>query len=402
MTQRMLVLTPRFPYPLYGGDVLRIYRICEALSGFQLTLLSICQTKEEMEAELPQDSPFAEVHRVFLPKWRSYLSALKALVTGKSMQVAYYTSDAYAAAVEQLQGSHDAVLCHLVRSAPYARAFSGKRILEMTDYIPLTYARSNALKNKSLSLRRLIYTLEKERVDRAQNDLAPTFDLITFVSDVDSEMFRQSSKVPKERIATFSNGVSIEDRPFKGRRTGKTLAFIGTLKAMPNADAVTHFIRAVLPIVARSEPDIRLKVVGAVDDKFKARFQDCPQVTFTGPVSDLAGAVDDCVVGICPVRIGAGVQNKMLDYMALGLAAVTTSLGAEGLDGAAGSEYLVADEPEDYANAVLSFVRDTPLRERFALAGRKMIEDTYSWETRLSGLPDRVARATRHVEERVR
>ena len=79
MKKRLLVLTPRFPYPVVGGDRLRIYQLCKALSQqYQLTLLSFCDTKEEL-AYVPDDSLFTEMHRVFLPKWRSYLNTFFAL-----------------------------------------------------------------------------------------------------------------------------------------------------------------------------------------------------------------------------------------------------------------------------------------------------------------------------------
>lgn len=391
---RLLVLTPRFPYPLYGGDVLRIYRLCESLSQhFRLTLLSICQSPAEMNTELPSDSPFSEVHRVLLPKWRSYANALKALASGQSMQTAYYTSAAFRRTVQHLAPDHDVMLCHLARTAPYARGFDGIKVLELTDYIPLTYARSNAINGKGLSLRRLIYTLEQDRVDRAQNALAPDFDLISFVSDVDRAMFLESSGMDSGRVATFGNGVNLRERPFTPRREGKSIGFIGTLKAMPNADAVAHFVTQVLPLIHRVDPDVRFKAAGAVDEGFRAKYEGS-HVEFTGPVPDLAQAVSDCAVGVCPVRMGAGVQNKMLDYMALGMPAVTTRIGAEGLEGQDGDAFMVADDPQQMADAILALLADAPRREQLAHRARALMESRYSWAGRLAELPSRILTAS--------
>lgn len=387
MNPRILVLTPRFPYPLYGGDLLRIYRLCESLQGsFRLTLLSICQTRAEMEAQLPEDSPFSEVHRIHLPKWRSYVNALLALVTGHSMQLAYYKSSEFRRAVDKMQGSHDYLLCHLVRTAPYADSFNGTKVLELTDHIPLTYARSSAIKEKSFSLRGLIYTLEQARVDRAQNQLAPHFDLITFVSDVDRTMFLESSGKSPDKVVTFSNGVNLNERPYRNHRDGKIVTFIGNLKAMPNTDAVSHFITSILPVIHLSDPEVKFRIVGPVDAGFKARFEGS-HVQFIGPVPDLAQAVEDCVLGVCPVRIGAGVQNKMLDYMALGIPAITTRIGAEGLDGDA---FVVADSPNEFAAAVLSLLNDQDLRTQLTQKGRRLMETNYSWAGRLADLPSRI------------
>lgn len=393
MTVRILVLTPRFPYPLYGGDLLRIYRMCETLSQtFRLTLLSICQSPAEMQVALPSDSPYAEVHRVYLPKWRSYANALKALATGQSMQTAYYASGDFQRTVERLRDKHDILLCHLARTAPYAQGFNGIKVLELTDYIPLTYARSNMINGKSLSLRRLIYTLEQERIDRAQNTFAPNFDLISFVSDVDRAMFLKSSGMDAGRVATFGNGVNLHERPFVAQRTGKSIGFIGTLKSMPNADAVTHFATQVLPLIHRVDPEVRFRVVGAVDDKFRERLESS-HVEFTGPVPDLAQALEGCAIGVCSVRMGAGVQNKMLDYMALGMPAVTTTIGAEGLEGQDGDSYIVADEPQLMADAITALLRDAPRRDKLARQARALIEARYTWAGRLAELPSRILAA---------
>lgn len=391
MTPRLLVLTPRFPYPLHGGDVLRIYRLCEALRGsFRLTLISICQTQAEMDAELPADSPFERVHKVYHPKWRSMANALWALGTGNSMQVAYYASSEFQSMVNDLRDDHSFLLCHLARTAPYAVGFEGVRILELTDHIPLTYARSNALDGKFLSLRRLAYTLEQGRIDAFQNNIHRRFDLISFVSDVDREMFLKSSAASPDKVATFGNGVDFRERPFQRDRVGKKIAFIGTLKSMPNADAVSHFLTEILPIIRRSQPDAALKVVGIVDDSFKSRFEG-QAVEFTGAVADLAKTVSDCVIGVCPMRIGAGVQNKMLDYMAMGLPVVTTGIGAEGLGASA---FLVAGTSEDFAKKILLLLGDRPLRLKLADAGRDIVENGYSWEARLSDFPSRIMAAS--------
>jgi glycosyltransferase involved in cell wall biosynthesis len=390
MNPRLLVLTPRFPYPLYGGDVLRIYRLCEELSRtFRLTLLSICQSRGELTAELPPLSPFSEVHRVYLPKWRSYLSTLKALATGGSMYTAYYHSPNFQQAVERLQTEHDVVLCHLARTAPYAINFPGTKVLELTDHVPLIYARSNALAGTAMSLRKWIYKLEHDRVDRVQNMLAPKFDLVTFVSEVDRDFFLKSSCMDSGRVASFGNGVDLRERPFFANRRSKTIGFIGTLKALPNIDAVEYFITKVLPLIRRIDPDVTFKVCGKVDTGFQMKFS-TDYVEFTGAVPNLAEAMADCVIGVCPVRIGAGIQNKMLDYMALGLVAVTTQIGAEGLEGRDGKEFLVVDDAQTMAITILSLLDDTSRRDQIALDARAIVESRYSWAGRLGKLSSRI------------
>jgi len=342
-----------------------------------------------MTAELPQVSPFSEVHRVYLPKWCSYVNTLKALTTGRSMYTAYYHSLNFQKTVERLQIEHDVVLCHLARTAPYAINFPGTKVLELTDHVPLIYARSNALAGTAMSLRKWIYKLEHDRVDRAQNMLAPEFDLVTFVSEVDRDLFLKSSCMDSSRVASLGNGVDLKERPFFANRRGKTIGFIGTLKALPNIDAVEYFITKVLPIIRSIDPGVIFKICGKVDAGFRMRFSS-DHVKFTGAVPNLAQAMADCVIGVCAVRIGAGIQNKMLDYMALGLVAVTTRIGAEGLEGLDGREFLVADDAQTMATAILSLLDDTSRRDQMALDARAIVESSYSWAGRLENLSSRI------------
>ncbi|CUH70210.1 sugar transferase, PEP-CTERM/EpsH1 system associated [Thalassovita autumnalis] len=105
--KRLLVLTPRLPYPVMGGDRLRIYQVCKALSArYSLTLLSLCETREEMDCVIPNDGVFHRVERVLLTKARSYLNTLMVLPTPTPLQVGYYRSAAFQEAVNRLLPEH--------------------------------------------------------------------------------------------------------------------------------------------------------------------------------------------------------------------------------------------------------------------------------------------------------
>ncbi|HFP2620956.1 TPA: glycosyl transferase family 1, partial [Escherichia coli] len=113
--KKILVLTPRFPYPVIGGDRLRVYMLCKELSKkYDLILLSLCDQPLELEINI-NDSVFKEIHRVYLPKYKSYYNVLKALVTQKPLQIAYYQSDTFKNKYNKLIKQCDAVFCHLIR-----------------------------------------------------------------------------------------------------------------------------------------------------------------------------------------------------------------------------------------------------------------------------------------------
>lgn len=377
--RKLLVLTPRFPFPLLSGDTIRIYQVCSALArDSELTLLSICQTRQELDQQLPPGNPFSSVVRVYLPRWRSYLNVLLALVTKEPLQLAYYRSAQFARAVQNVGYGHDAVLCHLLRMAPYAAKFVGRKILELTDHLPLTYQRVRALNGSRAGLLGLCYGIEVGRMTNAQERYAQEFDLVTFVSDVDREIFIRETGLGAEQVVAAPVGVDLEQRPFSAERSGDKVVFIGNLRTLQNRDAVRHFAMEVLPRVRARRPTATVKIVGAVDAAFAAEFSQVEGVCFTGVVPSIADAVSDCCVGVCPVRIAAGLQNKILDYMGLGIPVVTTAYGAEGLRAEDGRHLIVADSTDAFADEVVRLIEDSELRVRLAKQARALVEATYA------------------------
>ncbi len=119
MKKRLLVLTPRFPYPAIGGDRIRILHICRALSvPFELTLLSLCESREELSLQ-PEDGLFSRIVRIHLPRWRSYLNTALAIPGSRPLQLAYYESAEFRKALKRLGPQHDLVLAHLIRTGHY-------------------------------------------------------------------------------------------------------------------------------------------------------------------------------------------------------------------------------------------------------------------------------------------
>lgn len=383
---RILVLTPRYPYPVIGGDRLRIHAIARELAkSHELTLLSLCVSPEEARSK-PSDAVFSRIECVVLPPWRSALNAAVALPGRTPLQVAYYRSNAFARAASRLAAGHDLVLSHLVRTAEYGKDVPGPRVLEMTDAISLNYARVR--ENGGFSLRHLIYGLEQRRLRNYERQIVDRFDLSVFVSAIDRDyLFGGTPGLARTMVC--SNGVDLTTMPFTGRRSGTTIVFIGNMTTLQNIDAARWFADAVLPLVRRTLPEARLRVVGRIDENGR-RLLDLPGVEIAGEVDDMAQAVANGAVAVCPMRLGAGVQNKMLEYMALGLATVSTTIGLEGLEAVAGRDVLCADAPDGFADALAGLLLDQQQRNELAEAGRRYVETHHAWAARLKPMMDRI------------
>ncbi|AZQ50316.1 glycosyltransferase [Burkholderia cenocepacia] len=386
--KKLLVLTPRFPYPVIGGDKLRIYHLCRVLSRhYSLTLLSLCETPEELRAELPDDGVFDRVERVFLSRVRSYFNTLLALPTRTPLQVAYYRSRAFEAAVSRLLPSHDGVFVHLVRCAEYVRKSDKPRILEMTDAISLNYSRVKQLRN-ARGLKSRVFGIEAKRLLDYERTIVDDFDLSVLVSRTDCDYL--FSGEPDKRVMVCSNGVDLSGLPYTARSmTSRLLVFIGDMRTVQNQDMCHYFAEAVLPLL-RKRADYRFRIVGSIAPALAARFREYSGVEVTGRVDSVAQAAADGAIGVCPMRIGAGVQNKILEYMALGLPVVTTSLGHEGLGAASGQDLLIADTPEAFVERIEWLVAHPSEAVEMAGHARQFVEREHGWSEMTRALIERV------------
>jgi glycosyltransferase involved in cell wall biosynthesis len=389
---RIVVLTPRFPYPVVGGDRLRIFKICEVLSRqFDLSLVSLCERASEMRLAIPNDGVFTSVERILMPRWRSWINCALALFSGIPLQVAYYKSHRFDQAARSRSREADVVLAHLIRTAEAARGIRIPKVLEMTDAISLNYERSRRHFD-IWSLRSLLHRIEARRVRRYELKMLDVFDRCVFISPVDRDFLVGPAE---GRAATSTlictNGVDerLRDNLYSG--DGRTIIFIGNLRSYQNADAVRYFVREIFPIVRSLRPDARFRIIGRIDARQKARLGRIPGVEVTGEVPDIRAAASGAAVGVCSVRIGAGVQNKLLEYMALGVPSVTTTVGLEGLGATAGVQLLVADDPSNFADSVFRVMQDRQLAHELSESGRKYVIENHVWEHALAPLRKQIA-----------
>lgn len=387
--RRVLVLTPRFPYPVVGGDRLRIYEICRELARYHdLTLLSICETQEEMASLPPGDGVFKRIERVLLPRWRSVLNALAALPGSIPLQIAYYQSGAFRKRVQALLPEHDVCLAHLIRTGHYVRQAKIPTVLEMTDAISMNYQRVCELK-KARGLKCWVYRFETERLLRYERSVLGAFDAVTLVSELDRDYLLAGRS--DDNVVVCSNGVHLDALPFRDRRASEPVAaFIGNMTSIQNLDACFYFAEEVLPLV-RERLQCRFRVVGRIKPGDVRRLTAIEGVEVLCNVPNVAEAVGNARVGVAPVRLGAGVQNKVLEYMALGLPVITSPVALEGLQAQPGVDLLVAGTPEEYASRLETLWGDELLRSELAASGLRYVQAHHSWSRRIQPLVDTVA-----------
>ena len=290
--------------------------------------------------------------------------------------------------VENMSKRHDLVLCHLIRSGQYVADLNIPKILEMTDAISLNYKRIKE-NSEIRGYKATLYRIEQKRLEAYEKAIVTKFNYCSLISSVDRDYIYGDGVEPKNSVIV-GNGVTYSDLPYQfvqsiAPNTTKRLIFIGVVTTVQNWDALYWFAKQVMPILLQ-QGDYRLDVVGRIDRDKEKILDIIPGIRVVGTVGSIPEATKGGLVGICPMRIGAGVQTKVLEYMSLGLPCVISSLALEGIEATPNQDVLVAKTPREYADAIIRLTEDRVYASRISTSARLVAEEKYSWRSRLQPL----------------
>ncbi len=198
------------------------------------------------------------------------------------------------------------------------------------------------------------------------------------VSDADTAFFARNINLAK--ITTIPTGVDIDYfKPMSGEEPN-SLIFTGSMDWMPNEDGILYFSKEILPLIRKQRPGVQVWVVGRKPGKkIKALAESDRGIRVTGRVEDIRPYIAKGSVYIVPLRVGSGTRIKIFEAMAMGKAVVSTIIGAEGLPVTPGSDIILADEPQRFAENVCHLLGSSEERNRVGHAARKLVEENYSW-----------------------
>jgi glycosyltransferase involved in cell wall biosynthesis len=327
-----------------------------------------------------------------LRKSRAYVNAFLGLVGRVPLQVRYYHDPAMYETVRQVvnEVQPDLLYAHTIRMGPYIVSHAAcARVLAMQISMTLNYRR--LAEHASGLLVKMLHSVEYHKLKAFEYEFARRFDQVLLISRYDLGAIEQ--KAPLNNVffsphgvdfAYFAPDTSVEKEP-------NTLILTGNMNYHPNVDAVLYFYREILPLVRAQVPDVRLYLVGAdPSPEIQALVRD-PSVQVTGRVPDLRVYMNRVQVAIDPLRVGAGLQNKVLEGMSMGLPMVITSVANEGIQAIDGENVLIADSPGDFAGRILSLFHDPAQQMKLGAAARDFIIQNWSWDKHFGDLEQRLA-----------
>ncbi len=228
-------------------------------------------------------------------------------------------------------------------------------------------------------LHRALLELEWRKLRHAEAAACADADLTVAVSEHDRQ--RLLGLAPRGRLATIPTGVDTSYFRSNGRcEIPSRLVFTGSMDWHPNEDAVIYFSKAILPLIRTVVPDVSFVVVGRHPSRRVWDLAAATGVVVTGAVDDVRPYIDEAAVYVVPMRGGSGTRLKLFEALAMAKAVVSTSVGAEGLSITPGVEFAVADDPDDFAQTVVSLIQDPDQRRALGQAGRTLVETHHSWE----------------------
>lgn len=376
----VILVSDRLPIPVIGGDRLRVWRIARFLRDRGWTVHLVCFARETGDAERARTAPEREAFDSIdlVPFSRPVQAARSALglLDGSSMQVAYHRSPAMKRAVVAIANRTRpaAAIAHLSRMADYIPpGLAPRRVLEMTDVFFEYYRRA-----KRTVRRRgpLIYSIEEPRIRRHEIDCVRRFDAVVLVSERERERLTAAAGFP-ERIHAIPNGVPEEWLEIEPDPQPRLIMFHGSLSYPPNVEAALWFADQILPRI----PGARFRIVGANPPPAIASLHRKGGIEVTGTVESVVPHLRQASVSVCPLRVAAGIQNKVLEAMALGVPVVSTSAALAGIRAKSDRDLVVADTAAGIAAEVAGLLDDAPRRARLSAAGRRLVRERYLWST---------------------
>lgn len=383
----MLFLSSRFPYPPYKGDQLKVYQLLRYFSReHTITLVTFVESEREIRL-IDKLRPYcAEIFPVVHRPLTAFFKCIANLPSNRPFQLAYFDSDSMRRTLDRVLSNQrfDAIYVHLIRMADYVKDLKGARkILAIEDPLSLHYER--ALPYLGM-LSRLFYRIEGRRVSEYEQKIGLHFHHSLVVSPSDKETLEE--RFGYRNLVISPHGVDLEffSPQYTPNDGPPSIVFSGNMGYYPNIDAALYFWSEILPRIWKSFPETRFIIVGTNPSASVRRLEEDPRVTVTGFVKDIRPTFRSATVSVCPLRIGAGIQNKILEALAMGVPVVATPLANTGVRLNSEGEVLLGQDADDFARQTIRVIADPELRRHLSENGRKAVEKRYDWQTNLMAL----------------
>jgi sugar transferase (PEP-CTERM/EpsH1 system associated) len=382
----LLFLAHRVPYPPDKGDKIRAWHLLEHLSHrYRVHLGAFVDDPDDWRRVEKLRSVCASTYFAPLHPRRAKLRSLAGLLTGDPLTLPYYRHRGLQAWVgARLAAGTTRVLAYSSAMARFViHADGARRVMDFVDIDSDKWRQYAATRPWPLSW---LYRREGEQLLVWEREVAEKFDASLFVSATEAADFRALAPESAARVGHYNNGVDANyfsperDYPNPYPAASEAVAFTGAMDYWPNIDAVTWFAREVLPGLRAARPGLLFAIVGSRPSAPVRALAELPGVLVTGRVDDVRPWLAHARVVVAPLRIARGIQNKVLEAMAMACEVVATPQALEGIPARVGEEVRLVRDSGEMQRETLAALAGPAL----GAAARARVLNDFAWETALA------------------
>ncbi|MDQ3185427.1 MAG: TIGR03087 family PEP-CTERM/XrtA system glycosyltransferase [Pseudomonadota bacterium] len=387
--QELLYLVHRIPYPPDKGDKIRSYHLLKHLSQRYRVHLGTFIDDEKDRSYLGKvrslcgETYFADLH----PR-AARLRSLQGLFSGQPLTLPYYRDrnlQAWVSSVLETKPIRNILVFSSAMAQYVSHAGAARRIIDFVDIDSDKWRQYATTKTWPMSW---IYRRESRLLLGYEREIAKNFDSAAFVSQAEASLFKQLAPEAASKVTYFNNGVdadyfspqNIYCNPYPADR--KILVFVGAMDYWANIDAVNWFARSIFSAIRVQLPEVEFHIVGARPTIEVMALAALPGVTVTGSVPDVRPYLAHASLAVAPLRIARGIQNKVLEAMAMEKVVIASPQAMEGLHARPGQELFVANDESDFSHRIITLLQSQP-NPAIGRAARARVLEDYNWKKSL-------------------
>jgi sugar transferase (PEP-CTERM/EpsH1 system associated) len=388
----LLYLTHRIPFPPNKGDKVRSYHLLRYLAARYRVYLGTFVDDDADWEHVPAVEALCEKAcvRKLVPV-AARARSLAGLLTGDPLTLPYYRDRELLAWVANVVADERITRCVIFSSAMARYLDELPGLKKVIDFVDVDSAKWSEYARRRSWPMSWLYRREGEKLLAFERDAARRADAVTFVTAAEAELFRRLAPESADRIRVVENGVDADlfspahalPSPYPAGE--QPIAFTGAMDYWPNVDAVTWFAREVLPGILAAHPAARFYIVGMKPGPEVNALATERAVRVTGRVPDTRPYLAHARVAVAPLRVARGVQNKVLEAMAMARPVVVSGACATQLDARPGEDLEVAETAVEFARKVIDLLSGGR-GDRLGRAARQRVLERYGWQESLARL----------------
>jgi sugar transferase (PEP-CTERM/EpsH1 system associated) len=387
--EHLLFLVHRIPYPPNKGDKIRSYHLLKHLAQrYHVHLGTFVDDPEDWQHVDKVKPLCADAHFAALNPRTARLRSLGALAADRALTVDYYRDAGLQAWVARVTREVDIARVLVFSSAMAQYATAAQHARRVIDFVDIDSDKWRQYAEKKRWPMSWLYRREARQLLRYERQVADAFDASLFVSQAEADLFKQLAPENSDKVGFFNNGVDTDyfspspgfENPYP--EGAAVIAFTGAMDYWPNVDAVQWFAHEILPSVRLTHAAAQFYIVGSRPSAQVQALAALPGVHVTGTVPDVRPYLAHARLSVAPLRIARGIQNKVLEAMAMAKPVVVSPQALEGIDAEPGRDLLLAQDAPQFAAAVAAQL--TQADHALGRNARDKVIAQYGWTSNLS------------------